>query len=1149
VAYSIITAPAVSSDPDYSTWNAADVLLTNLDNDSAGILVEAGGALETTEAGGIAQFTIRLNSQPAADVTIGLSSSDASEGTVSPSTLTFTIANWNTPQTVTVTGQDDYQADGDVAYQIVTGPATSSDANYQGREADDLSVTNRDDDEAGLLIVAATPLTTSEAGQTASFSVALLSQPAAPVTVHISSNDSGEGTIGPGTLSFTASNWNVPQDVTVTGVDDAAIDGDISYTITVASTSDDPNYDALVYEDLQAVNLDNDTPGIVVTPTAGLETTEAGGTATFTVRLATQPTANVTIGLSSSDTSEGTVSPTSLTFTSADWNTPQVVTVTGVDDELIDGDAAYQVRVAVAASDDANYAGLAPVLVSTLNQDDDIPGIEIAVADGATTSEAGDVAVLSVVLAAKPSADVTVQLASSDETEGLLSASSLLFTPDNWNVAQTVTASGVDDAVVDGDVVYNVVATAVSGDPNYDGLAAEEFPLVNLENDSATLTVSAASTSLLEGTGPPNGFVTFDVELTGDVEGGFTLKYEVDDGTATAASGDYVDADGVIDFAGFDGEIHSISIEVNADDILEPDETFSVALAGLSNISPSAAANIAFAGAPLTFTILDDEAPTISLSDASFAEGTGAGTTTFVFPVEVSNPIQGGLRIRYTISDGTATLDDGDYVDDDGVLDIVGGVGEGKAIEVQVNRDAKVERDETFVVNIEEFIFLDPELAAIIEVEPASLTGTIINDDTATVSFVDSSSVAIETAGSHGVRIRLSVSGGGTLGEDVTLDVASLPGGTATTPDDFVLEDTAVTFPAGSADGDVALVEIGVVADDVVEGDETVTLALTMQGDGIDGAVSVTEPAQHEVVITEDPMTASVSGQVWLDANNNGRQDAGEIGIPGVDVVLSGKDRQGQSVTIVSMTDADGIYRFDGLPSGTYAVSETQPAALVDGIDSLGTVEGIAAGVSSNDEFSDLMLAPGQQAAAYNFGERGLANAPVSRRTFFASTPPLAQVIREVVARGEELAGNTVQAEAIRSGLATEVRRIGSQVTVTGSSGNDTIAVIPAGSSQSSSDSQHLIVVNGREWEFAAQDVDRIVVNVLDGDDVVEVHDSPGDDSLVASHDTAILTSDDLRIEAMSMELLRAFSTTGGKDEVSQDAIDFALQLEGAWAA
>ena len=128
-------------------------------------------------------------------------------------------------------------------------------------------------------------------------------------------------------------------------------------------------------------------------------------------------------------------------------------------------------------------------------------------------------------------------------------------------------------------------------------------------------------------------------------------------------------------------------------------------------------------------------------------------------------------------------------------------------------------------MRIEEFIFLDPALAAVIEVPPASLTGTVINDDTATIAFVDSSSVAIETDGSHAVPIRLHVAGGGTLGEGVTVDIALLPGNTATAPEDFVLVNAAVTFPAGSADGDTALVEIAVVSDDAVEIDETVILA------------------------------------------------------------------------------------------------------------------------------------------------------------------------------------------------------------------------------------------------------------------------------------------------------------------------------------
>src|SRR5439155_1117926 len=101
-----------------------------------------------------------------------------------------------------------------------------------------------------------------------------------------------------------------------TGVDDLVADGNVAYTIvTAAATSTDASYSGLNAADVTVTNTDNDTPGITVTPTSGLATTESGGTATFTVVLATQPTANVTIGLSPSDLTEGTVAPPSLTLT------------------------------------------------------------------------------------------------------------------------------------------------------------------------------------------------------------------------------------------------------------------------------------------------------------------------------------------------------------------------------------------------------------------------------------------------------------------------------------------------------------------------------------------------------------------------------------------------------------------------------------------------------------------------------------------------------------------------------------------------------------------------------------------------------------------------------------------------------------------
>src|SRR5262249_24283666 len=154
--------------------------------------------------------------------------------------------------------------------------------------------------------------------------------------------------------------WNIAQNVTVTGVDDSVADGDVSYTIvTSAAISTDPSYSGLEAADLPAVNQDNDVAGITVSPISG-PTTEGGGTATFTGVRTSQPTADVTIGIASSNTTEGTVSTPSLTFTSANWNLAQTVTVTGVDDNVADGDQSYSIITAAAVSADASYSGMDP---------------------------------------------------------------------------------------------------------------------------------------------------------------------------------------------------------------------------------------------------------------------------------------------------------------------------------------------------------------------------------------------------------------------------------------------------------------------------------------------------------------------------------------------------------------------------------------------------------------------------------------------------------------------------------------------------------------------------------------------------------------------------------------------------------------------
>src|SRR5258706_167544 len=225
---------------------------------------------------------------------------------------------------VTVTGVDDAVADGAIAYTIVTAPAMSSDSSYSGRDAADVSVTNTDDDVAGIVVSPTSGLVTTERVGTATFTVALTSLPTSNVTVGLSSSDLTEGTVAPASSPFMSADSLSFKMITRPPRSAPVPDATVSRTIVTApAVSGDSNYSGRDAADVSATNTDNDVAGIVVAPTGGLVTTEAGGTATFTVSLRSTPAADVTICLSSSDLTEGTVSPASLTVTPADAPIPQ----------------------------------------------------------------------------------------------------------------------------------------------------------------------------------------------------------------------------------------------------------------------------------------------------------------------------------------------------------------------------------------------------------------------------------------------------------------------------------------------------------------------------------------------------------------------------------------------------------------------------------------------------------------------------------------------------------------------------------------------------------------------------------------------------------------------------------------------------------
>jgi len=135
--------------------------------------------------------------------------------------------------------------------------------------------------------------------------------------------------------------------------------------------------------------------------------------------------------------------------------------------------------------------------------------------------------------------------------------------------------------------------------------------------------------------------------------------------------------------------------------------------------------------------------------------------------------------------------------------------------------------------------------------------------------------------------------------------------------------------------------------------------------------------AMEPTVINE--LLSSISGLVYVDANNNGLRDTGELPISGVVIVLSGTDAQGAAVQQQTTTGADGTFLFANLRRGTYRLTQQQPANYLDGKDTVGSLPAITA---INDEFSNIQLPAGTAAVDYLFGER---KATFSKRRFLSS--------------------------------------------------------------------------------------------------------------------------------------------------------------------
>ena len=624
-----------------------------------------------TEGGGTGSYTVALAGKPSASVTVTVTSGDTGAATRSPASLTFTTDNYGTAQTVTMTPVDD--ADG--ADESVTVSHSATGGGY-GSVTGNVTVTVDDDDQG--ITFSPTSVSLDEGGSTGSYTVVLAAAPNGAVTVTVTSGDTGAVTASPAKLTFATDNWSTTQTVTLTPVDDADA-SDESVTVTHSASGD--GYDG-VSATLTANVDDDDSQGITLSSTTA-SLTEGGGTGTYTVKLATQPTASATVAVSSGDTGAVTTSPAALTFTTDNWNTAQTVTLTPVADD--DG-ADESVTVSHSGSG-ADYGSATADLTAAV--DDDDQGLTFSSAS-VTLTEGGSTGSYTVKLSAAPNASVTVTVTSADTGAVTRSPASLTFTTDNWNTAQTVTLTPVDDA--DGASESVAVSHASTGG----GYDASANVTVAVTDDDRGLTLSKSTVALTEGgsTGSytavlaaaPNGAVTVTV-TSGDTAAvtasPASLTFTVDNWSTAqtvtltpVADADAADESVTVSHSasgdGYNGVAASLTATVADDD---RSLTFSATTVALTEGGGTGSYTVALAGKPsasVTVTVTSGDTGAATRSPASLTFTTdnyGTAQTVTMTPVDDADGADESVTVSHSATGGgygsvtgnvTVTVDDDD---------------------------------------------------------------------------------------------------------------------------------------------------------------------------------------------------------------------------------------------------------------------------------------------------------------------------------------------------------------------------------------------------------------------------------------------------------------------------------------------------------
>jgi hypothetical protein len=496
-----------STDPNYdgSLFFIDDAVVDISDNDSPGVIVrlEDSEAAEDPNDGNKASYHVKLTGPPQAEVTLNFGLD--SQVKVIPSTITFDATSWDTEKTVTVQAIDDDVAEGDHK-STISHWTESTDAEYS-KDAfyiDDVLITIKDDDSAGVVLNKTVVEVDEDGTLKAEYTVKLTSEPKGDeVTITIQSNDAQVKIIPASkSLTFDKTNWSVPRTVQVTAVDDELFERDHTATIkhTITSTGDDYDATLVAIDSVQANIKDNDSPGVTIEPLSGISVSEDGTKGEYTIKLTDAPIADVKITISTNGGQVKTIPP-DVTFTTENWDTPKVIQISAIDDDIVEGKHNATLKHTISSTDPAYSPSMIIMDQVTVDIDDnDSAGVTITPLTVEASEDGTKKGEYSIKLTSQPSATVTIKTTTGDGQTKTVPPS-VSFDATNWDTAKTITVIAIDDDKAErsphtGIINHSVESTDVNYQP--DMFTIDEVTVDIDDNDAPGIMINPTEVEVSE---------------------------------------------------------------------------------------------------------------------------------------------------------------------------------------------------------------------------------------------------------------------------------------------------------------------------------------------------------------------------------------------------------------------------------------------------------------------------------------------------------------------------------------------------------------------------------------------------------------------------------------------------------------------------